>query len=450
MTRALGLLLLLGLFVGCSQHPESRLSNEKYALQQLPERPRPLVELGDSFLGTGPISEGFELPTGAIWQPSLLVYGTSRTAAQYIRNRDGREVSEVVTRLDIFANFRLSGSERILVGFRPLDEDGEFLGYQFSPEDDRGYNANSFDEEITALFFEGDFGEIFPRLDPQDKGMLDIGFAIGRQGLFFQDGILINDTIDAIGLTQNNFQFGEVTNLRVTPIYGWGHIHRGNGQRDRSGQLVGLFSEADFSWATMDLDLVYVDSTGEFGSGFFVGSGLVARIGHLNVTFRANSSIPVSNQEEPDTHRGTLLLAEVSWVPTATHDNVYLTAFLGIDRFRSAARDPGAGGPLSRAGILFTGAGTGSYGSALSASADRVFGGALGYQKFFSNNRKQVVLEIGGRKNTDSEDEGAFGVAARYQQAFFSNFVLRADAFATIREKLQESYGARLELLIKF
>ena len=36
---------------------------------------KPLVIFGDPFLAPGNLSAGFELPTGAVWQPSLWVFG---------------------------------------------------------------------------------------------------------------------------------------------------------------------------------------------------------------------------------------------------------------------------------------------------------------------------------------------------------------------------------------
>ena len=59
----------------------SRLSDEAIGLQQeaVPERPGLILELGDPFLGKGPLNEGFEIPTGAFWSPNFQVFGTYRT-----------------------------------------------------------------------------------------------------------------------------------------------------------------------------------------------------------------------------------------------------------------------------------------------------------------------------------------------------------------------------------
>ena len=51
-------------------------------LEGFPQRPKPILELGAPFLGTGTLDPGFEMPGGAVWQPAFLVYGTYRSAIQ--------------------------------------------------------------------------------------------------------------------------------------------------------------------------------------------------------------------------------------------------------------------------------------------------------------------------------------------------------------------------------
>src|SRR5882724_3792521 len=62
----------------------SRFSDKPAPLMKegFPERPPPLIEWGDRFLGPGNLQRGFTLPTGANWTPSLWVYGDFRTAVQ--------------------------------------------------------------------------------------------------------------------------------------------------------------------------------------------------------------------------------------------------------------------------------------------------------------------------------------------------------------------------------
>ena len=76
------------------------------------------------------------MPTGAVWQPDFIVFGTARTAIQTFDNGLA-QITEWASRLDIYGNLFLTPTERILIGFRPLDINGlEYSGYRFSPNAD--------------------------------------------------------------------------------------------------------------------------------------------------------------------------------------------------------------------------------------------------------------------------------------------------------------------------
>ena len=79
-----------------------------------------------------------------------------------------------------------------------------------------------------------------------------------------------------------------------------------------------------------------------------------------------------------------------------------------------------------------------------------VVGGSLGYQKFWNQARTQAVLELGGRKATEPEVDNAAAIGARFQQAIGSRLVFRLDGFARWQESLDEGFGARTELLVRF
>ena len=446
---------------GGGKHHSSRLTDERIPLQLegFPERPKPLLELGEPFLGTGTLKPGFELPTGAVWQPSLLMFGSWRTAVQTFE-REGDRVSEAATRLDLFFNLQLSGSERLVVGFQPLQQDGRFTSYIF--ESDLPGLEDGFEEEtsadITSLFFEGDFGEIFPNLSKKDFRATDIGFSIGRQPLLFQEGMLINDTIDGIGLTRNTLQPRNTSNLRATLFWGWNQVGRsaaGGNAEDEDAQLFGLLTSTDLRRSTIDADFVYVtsDDGGDLLSG---GISAVQRIGTVNTAFRILGS-SAQDEETLAASDGALLFSEVSWTPHYTYDLVYFTTFLAVDRFSSAARGPASGGPLGLAGINFAAVGLGNYGAALSSIAEDVAGGAIGYQKFFDGTRKQVIFEVGGRIGTDDAIANAAAATVRYQAAWGRHHVFVVDGFAGYREALgpgasgdEELFGGRVEWLLKF
>ena len=175
------------------EHDDSRITDEyiPLALDGFPQRPKPLIELGQPFLGTGNIGSGFTIPGGAVWTPSFVAFGTYRGGLSVIDDGAVR-TTQWTNRLDFFGNLALTGSERFVFGFRPLDEtvDGQrlFSGYSASTPGERGVvDQLNFDwNTVSHLFFEGELGELFPGLDDDDRRGLDFGFSVGRQPISFE------------------------------------------------------------------------------------------------------------------------------------------------------------------------------------------------------------------------------------------------------------------------
>lgn len=487
------------------QHGQSRLSDQPIPLADLPDRPKPLLELGTPFLGTGRIARGFRLPGGAVWQPSFLLFGSFRSGLSYFDD-DRVGATQWANRLDLFGNLYLSGTERLVFGLRPLDEtveDGSriFTGATwFSPDPlDRGGGVEGFNfdwDTVTHLFFEGEIGEIFPNLDPDEKGSFDIGFSVGRQPINFQEGLLVNDFLDAVGITRNNLKPPGTVNLRVTGLYAWNQINRNTPSGDalirnreaEGARLFGLFTEVDWRVSTVAFDLIYLNG-GTFrgtangaaadvkaGDAIYTGVSFVQRFGALNSSFRLLGSIPLGDRTPDDNPLGisdpagggALFFSEISWTPHHSHDFIYVNGFAAIDQYRAAALDPTVPGPLARAGFLFAGPGLGNFPGALSPTAEDVVGGAVGYQKFLAHTRQQLLLEAGGRLATRScpgpqQECGSHSLAggARYQIAFGRRSVLVVDGYlsweklrgvaqADFGEDSRLRVGSRIEWLLKF
>jgi hypothetical protein len=417
---------------------------------QLPARPAPLLEIGPRFLGSGNIFSGFELPTGAVWQPALWVFGDLRTGINYFDNGRRDPVFEWANRLDLFANLRLSGTERLLVGISPLRKDNNFSGYTVKPDNQDGWD-NATNLDITTLFFEGEFGEIFPNLDPKDTGAYDVGFAIGRQPLFFQEGMMLNDTVDAIGITRDTVMIrNHVIDWRFTGLFGWNDINRDDNIEDENALLFGLFTEADFRLSTVDLDFAYVATDdGSGGDGAYFGASSVQRLGMFNTAFRANLSVALEDQTAAVSNGG-LLFAEVSRTLPHGHDLLYGNVYWGIEEYSSAARDPTAGGPLGQVGILYAAVGLGRYGAALSNRPDDSVGAAVGYQKFFNQDRTQAIVELGGQLGTDNQRPDGVAIGTRIQQAIGTRAQIQVDGFVAEQENSDTGVGLRTELLVRF
>jgi len=432
----------------------SALSDEPIPMkteEEMPARVPPLLEIGGDFLGPGNIASGFELPTGAVWIPQLWVYGSLRTGLNLVERDSGADdVAELAARLELNFNLKLTATERFFLQVRPLNDRQKFTSYQFEDDEDKIVDGTNLD--ITALFFEGDFGEMFPILDPEDRSALDIGIAVGRQPIFFQEGMMINDTLDAVALVRDTVIFPGVIDTRFTALYAWNELSRNDNIDDDAAHLFGLFIETDTPTSTIDLDMAYVASNKRNGGdGVFLGASSVQRIDGVNTAVRVNQSFALDG-ESSDVSTGTLLFGEFSFVPVATHDLAYLTAFVGFDEYASAARGANNGGPLGRVGLLFAAPGLGRAPAPLGNRVDDAFGGAIGYQMFFNDDATQIVGEIGGIMSTapQAQVQDGVGVGLRFQHKFLDRFLLQLDGFYTRREVIEDTVGGRVELTVQF
>ncbi|MEP0548758.1 MAG: hypothetical protein ABJF88_17615 [Rhodothermales bacterium] len=465
----------------------SRFSDEPIPLADIPDRPRPLLELGPKFLGTGNINQGFTLPTGAVWTPAFMLFGTIRTATQGIENGVAdRQVAEAVARFDLFGNLYLTPTERIVAGVSPLNQEGRFTSFTLvnevggAPVLVNGEEPDDFQEElnfrINTLFFEGDIAEIFPKIDWDDSSPLDYYLSVGRQPLSFQDGLLINeDALDMVGLTRANMRMGGLINTRAAAVFGWGDVNRhsslggGFGDCDElfaagaaafgncmddSALLFGLFTETDTRKRTIEIDAMYVLADDSTGDGVYAGIGSTQRIGEYNNTFRIVGSYPVG-KETVFNQAGVVIHNQFGFTPHHTHNWVYVNLFGGIGQFRSAARGPGAGGPLGQTGLLFAAVGLGRYGAALGNQADESVGGGIGYQMFFGTaRRQQLILEAGGRytygSGPDIFTQDIAAGAVRYSFAVGRRGTIILDGFGAYDlNASQPNFGTRVELAIQ-
>ena len=505
-------------------HGDSRITDRYIPLQLdgFPNRPRPLLELGPPFLGTGRIDRGISIPGGAVWTPSFLLFGTLRSGFGTVDDGTTQQ-SQWANRLDLFGNLALTGTERFVIGLRPthqgvgLASGDPFGALRFTGYTSTSSGAGSFSNQLnfgwntlTHLFFEGELGEMFPGLDDDDRRGLDLGLSIGRQPLNFQEGLLINDFIDAVGVTRNNLRPGGAVNLRFTGLYGWNGITRHSrtaggspvegyaplNALDDGAHLFGGFTEIDWRSTTAAMDVLFVRG-GTLGlwpgaaDGLYTGVSLVGRPGSgvFNASLRVVASMPLGDASPASSvvdertagllgivnpaSRGTLVFSELSWTPHHSKNFFYANGFYAHDDYRAAALDVLIPGPLARAGFLFAGSGLGDVpgvgAGALSPAASDVAGGAFGHQIFLSGTRQQLLLEGAARYSTaeclnalDLCEPHAFAGGVRYQAAVGRRGVLVLDTFVA-RDSLRgrsssegggggsrRRVGARAEFVVKF
>ena len=441
------------------------LSDVPLGIVETPPRPELLFEYNEGFLRPGKLGQEYVTPQGAVWRPSVWIYGQYR--AQFAtRNDPGvRRFTDLSHRLNLFGQLNLTGTERVILGMRPLDEEvhrpnrrlgREFNGYDFHDGD----WIDGWNNDIQTLFFEGDFGELFPNLDYWDSNSLDYGFTVGRQPLSAQQGLLINeDMLDAVTVTRNTLSGNGNLNMRVTGVFAWNRVSRHSVNSgpafDRNSKLYAVLTESDLEHSTVNADLVYVESDdAAIGNNLAWGLSAIQRLhgyhNHYNSSIHILGSHP-TNAETPTSGQGQLLFNRTSWTPHGGLDLIYVNSFWGIDQFTSPARGPLMGGAMGGSlGILFAHSGIGQYAPAIINQVSDSAGGAIGYQLQFDGTRKQVIFEVGGRSDTKNTNDGVFAGAMRYQTACGQHTVWIIDGFVGKRESLGVSSGARVEMLVKF
>jgi hypothetical protein len=430
-----------------------RYSDEVKGLKPVPDRPRPLVEWGQGYLKEGAYCCEVELPTGMVISPNLLIFGNFRTGPQVIDNGADPSSVQWVNTFDLFANLKLTGTERILVGISPLTaKSGSKTKYVFQPNDE--FN-NELNARLSTLFFEGELSEMFPKMDLEGRTALDWEIAFGRQPVLIHDGLLIQDTMDSVALTRSTVLLPGTQFARIGGIFGWNGVHRSNNKDDDEAYLYGLLSAVDVGHHTIDFDMVYVDSVKAQGDQFNIALGATQRIllldTHFDTTFRIAGSL-ATDDETAAADDGAVLFGSIAWAPKTTDpwDNIaYLNLFWAIDTYTSVSRT--SGGPLGLTGLLFAGNGLGAF-TPISNQADESYGGSLGYQIFFSPAlRRNLILEIGGRRDDSSGGFNAFGGGAKISQAIGHHMFISLDVFGVHQAGARDNrFGLRSELNIIF
>jgi len=423
----------------------------------IPFRPALFLELGDPFLDTGQLDAGFEVPIlGAIWQPRLWSYLINRTTVQTFDNgAPGRlRDTEIANRMDLYANLQLTGTEKILLGLRPFDNNlpSRFTRYTFDGSNEDFNNELNLD--IETLFFEGDIGSLLPKLDRAGIKPIDFGFTVGRQPFTFQEGIILNDTVDAVGFVRNNLVFPSTSNLRIAGLWAWDRLDRNDRNRGTDPNMYGLFVFADAHVSSYNLDMIFVDDNARNGDAFYIGASAIQRIralGGISSAFRINNSIALDEEIGGNViGDGSLLSAEFSTIVPGSDDIAYINPFISIGNFTQAGREQILGGPLASLGILFASPNLSTYGAEVSPFTDDVVGFATGYQAFWDDHRRNLILEIAGRHDYDGQGFDQLGIGFQLQQAIGQHIQAQLEGFYTFNGERDDGVGARAELFIVY
>jgi len=432
------------------------------------DEPRPVIEWGYPMYSEGPFGPGVDIiGRKNLVRPQFLVYGDWRTVAA--ANDNGAvENSQLATQMNLDFDLNLTGTERIHMFVKPLD-DGveqtrvELGGTPVNAEDGNGFEGE-FDFDPETLFFEGDWGAIQSGLT-DEYAKFDLPIAFGLMPLFLQNGLWLNDAFvgGAVSFTAKNSPKFDITNYDVTLMAGFNKVSSpvfvtDGAADDNAGNFYGIttfvdvaegYFEAGYAHVEdgrddfqMDYDNVMLAWTKRYG-------GKLSNSVRLLANFNQD---PVAGLNQ--TADGFALLVENSWITHLPSTLVpYFNFFYGKDRPQPLAT--GAAGVLKNTGINFETDGVTGF-PKLDDTANDTYGGAVGVMYLFSLDQQLVVeyanLNIIGDENDPlraaAGDQQAFGV--RYQKPISRRWIFRTDAMVGDRQNQDTISGIRVELRCKF
>lgn len=442
---------------------------EVYGGKRPVDRVRPLLEIGRELYGPGEIGEGIPIfgEKNRIW-PQLILFGDSRTAVAYNDN-DAQEAGEIATRLNLFFNLQLTGTDRILAFWRPLQDGAEFTRWEFAgPDRNRRVQVQS-ERAPNTLFYEGDLGAFIAGLTDEYQSY-DLPVSFGLMPLLFQNGIWMEDAIVGGAFTipaQNSPALG-ITNYDVTFFGGISDVNTDafvnqNGVKDADQAMVlgvaGFFDVAEgylelgyahildknSSPVTGGGDQSYHNITAAFSKRYF---GAVSNATRVVANFGQNPGGGLAKTAD-----GFVVISENSFITNMPLTLIpYANFWIGHNTPQSVARAGGAGGILRNVGLAFetdnlTGFPT------LDPTARDTLGGAIGLQYLFALDQQLVVeaatvIPWGDEAGPAIDNE--YALSARYQIPITNQLILRADAIYGVKESRDDVFGARFEVRVKF
>ena len=419
----------------------------------------------------GPPWSAIALPTGTAWQPSLGIRGSLRMALLATdgdrRTRRAGDRSELKTRMDLFADLRLSETERIHAHLRPLDKKGRYAGTTYAPSAARSGWETEWDSDFETLYFEGHLGEMVPLSGLRDRGSGDIGFAAGRLPVRFQKGYLVRDDMTALRLAQTDIERDVPSGIRFAGLWAFDDINKPTGRADnRDVDALILSAEGSFPWGTLELDIGGTFAGKERGNqvnagvGWSGGGDGASYSVHVNVSNHDDQAEKSGKVEDFD---GALLAAEYATELGEHRHRLYGAGFWAEGDFGPLAND-GRVPPLAPIGLSFRGVGLGGYRSALWSRPLDAAGAALGVQLFLDEKTTNWTMELAHRHDLEPDDAfgdtGGVALTTRLRHRLLEFLTVQADAYYAIlegdgdppqdAETDDDSSAARIEFRIDF
>lgn len=449
-------------YTGDPYEPEAQV--EIYGGKTPVDEPRPVLELGRPLYVEGPFRRGSEITgTKNLLIPNLRVFGDWRNEVAYADN-GAAEIGQAATRLNLDIDVGLTATERVHAFVRPLDQDGEFTGCEFSGGDKDDECELELDGNLETLFFEGDAARIAEGLSGEYND-LDIPFTFGLVPFVVQNGIWMEEAFagGAVAMPALNSPALDISNMDITFFAGFDNVET-PGILDANGDIAehntNVYGVTSFIDAT--------DGYWEAGLGILDTEDSIDDRGYASATvaFTRRYGGWLSNSirgfytfgQDRDAGRqqtadGWAVLVENSLI---THKPLtlvpYLNGWIGFDRPQPLASKQGL---LQNTGIAFQADAVSAFPELDDSAADTV-GGALGVEYLFDLDQQIVVeastVQVHQGENVSGQPAQGdqYALALRYQLPLARDWIFRADAIQGWRDNDDDIFGLRGEIRWKF
>jgi hypothetical protein len=405
--------------VNRQQHDERDPHNPVLRLPECWPSPQPPCSLPNDFLGPGFVQWNPNLhglgDDPYMWEPRFVLHGGYQLFGAYF-DQGGAERNGIGHQLFVDLDYRLTGTERFHVQFRPLGEQN--TGGSF-------WQLNSpqqyFDNSTAApqrWWFEGELQSLFGPWGGDETRQLDVNFTVGRFLFRLHNGLLMNNEMVGVVVAKNNIISTPLSDLNIQLFYAPDQVHSFPANADLYGAHLTadyrhLFFEGTYAYLNRNRTLPFqvhylaASATQFFGplslSGrtmYRIAGDTGARSGNFqtiesNVMRVPGEKVRIMTGIEQTVTYMNLFYASENWAPIAGE---------GISRLRSAfSVDP----------LLRIASGT--------MPPSERYGASLGVQLFRLHQDESLIPEFAYENRSSAN---VWGIGLRYQRKVNSRMFL--------------------------
>lgn len=418
-------------------------------LLRLPEcwqEPQPLCSLPNDYLGPGFIEPqpglfGYgESPYTP--EPRFVLHGSYEAFGAYY-DQGGTERNGIGHQLFVDLDYRLTGTERFHVQFRPLGE--ENTGGSFWQLNDPAQYFDNSTGIPQRFWFEGELQSLFGPWGGDETRQLDINFTVGRFPFRLQNGLLMNDEILGFAIAKNNILDTPLSNLNVQLFYAPDEVDSFPAGSD----LYGVHLSADYRHAFFEGTYAYLDrSRVEEFAAHYLAASATQFFGPLTLSGRTMYRIADDSGAED----GQLHTIESNWMRAPGHQ---VRSFTGIEQtvtycnvfYASENWNPISGGGFDRLRNAFAVDPLLNIAAGNTLPSER-YGASMGIQLFRRHQDESLIPEF-AYENRSSSD--VWGIGLRYQRKLCSRMFLELNGVRNWSEAQQfERKGVFLSSTVVF